>query len=133
MPSNTTYNPTNIGDFQKAKLLFDSHGILRTIPAGTSANLDYILTDDCLITGLELIINNGNYGDTTCLQIIDDTEMVLNQFITNWNVPPIANSQFDIEYPAKIIAGLTIRMIYTSTGSSDVFLAINYKLHKILL
>ena len=57
---------------------------------------------------------------------------VLNQFITSWFVPIAVSENFDMIYPAKLISGLTARIVYTSTGSNDVFIAINYKLHKVL-
>ena len=140
MPSNTLYNPVRTVDFDKTKLTFDGQGVSATITAGATSNLDYILTDDCLITGLELIVNDGNYGDTVSLRLVDTTGFtgypagtVLDQFGTNWNIAPVSDTQFDIVYPAKIIAGLTLRVAYTSTGSNDVFLAVNYKLHKVLV
>lgn len=140
MPSGTTYNPPNINAFVKTALVFDAQGVSSTVTAGATTNVDYTLTDDCLITGIELIINNGNYGDTADLQIVDLTGAfgagvgaVLNQFATNWNLPPITDTQFDMAYPAKILASMTLRMKYTSTGTSNVFVAINYKLHKVLI
>jgi hypothetical protein len=140
MPSNTTYNPICIGDFQKSKLVYDGQGVFTTVTAGSTVNLDYTLTDDCLITGMELIVNNGNYGDTVLLQVLDPTGFtgypagtVLDQYASNWNVAPTTNSQFDIVYPAKVIAGLTLRVVYASTGTGNVFVAANYKLHKVLV
>jgi hypothetical protein len=136
----STYNPIHMDDFDKSKLAFDGQGVSTTVTAGTTSNLDYVLTDDCLITGVELIVNNGNYGDTLSLQVVDTTGFtgylagtVLDQFGTNWNVSPISDTQFDIVYPAKIIANLTLRVIYASTGSSNVFIGVNYKLHKCLV
>jgi hypothetical protein len=139
MPSNTTYNPPNINSFIKSALSFDAQGVSTTATANSASNLDYTLTDDCLITGMELIISNGNYGDTANFQIVDSTGAfsgtpgtVLNQFASNWNVPPTADLQFDMSYPAKILATMTLRIVYTSTGSVAPFIAVNYKLHKIL-
>ena len=37
-----------------------------------------------------------------------------------------------VPYPAKVYAGLYLRLIYTSTGASNVAVAINYSLHKVL-
>lgn len=139
-PSGTTYNPPNVNAFIKTALAFDAKGVKTTITAGTTSNLDYTLTDDCLITGMELITNNGNYGDTVQLQVIDISGIftgvvgtVLDQVATGWNVVPQSDTQFDIVYPAKILTGMGLRAVYTSTGSTDVFLGVNYKLHKVLL
>jgi hypothetical protein len=140
MPSNTTFNPINVGGFDKTKLTFDAQGVSATMAAATSSNLDYTLVDDCLITGIELIINNGNYGDTANLQIIDLTGefsgtpgTILNQFATKWNLAPVSDTQFDLPYPAKILMGMTLRVVYASTGLIDPFIAVNYKLHKVLI
>jgi hypothetical protein len=142
MPSNTKYNPLHVDEFEKTKLNFNAHGVNTTVVLGTTANLDYTLTDDCLITGAELIVNGGNYGDTLNLQVVDlsgaftgTPGTVVNQFATNWNAPPQCDTQFDTAYPAKIYAGLTLRLVYTSTGLgvTPVFLAVNWKLHKVLM
>jgi hypothetical protein len=140
MPTGTTYNPPNMNYVVKSALLFDAQGVSATITAGQVQNLDYLLSDDCLITGASIITNNGNYGDYVSFQIVDTTGFtgaaagtVLNQFATNWHLPPNADDQFDVAYPAKLIAGLTVRVVYTSTGGSDVFFAINYKFHKVLV
>jgi hypothetical protein len=137
---NSTYNPTRTIDFEKEKLTFDAQGVSATITAGNSQNLVYALTDDCLITGVELIVNNGSYGDTINFQVIDSSGAftgtpgtVLNQFASNWNVTPISDTQFDIVYPAKILTGMGLQVVYKSTGTSNVFLAINYKLHKCMV
>lgn len=140
MPSNTTYNPPNTNAFVKSALNFDAHGVNTTITAGATANLDYTLTDDCLLTGVGLITNQGSYGDTMNLQVIDTTGAftgvpgaLLLQAATNWNVVPSTDDQFDLTYPAKLLTGMTLRVSYTSTGSQNVFLAVNYKLHKCLV
>jgi hypothetical protein len=140
MPSGTTYNPPNVLSFVKSALIFNSQGASTTIIAGQISNLDVTLTDDCLLTGLEVVINNGNYGDYINFQVVDPTGFtghpagtVLLQPASNWYVAPVYENQYDIVYPAKIVTGLTLRIIYTSTGSSNVFLAINYKLHKCLV
>jgi len=140
MPTNTTYNPPNMMSFVKTALNFDARGFSTIVTAGTTSHIDFTLTDDMLITGAWVVTNNGNYGDTASLQVIDTNGTftgvpgtVLNTFMTNWYLPPQTSEQFDIAYPAKIFAGLTLRIIYTSTGSNNVFVAINYKLHRVLI
>jgi len=141
MPSGTTFNPSNIGQFEKSKLNFNALGVSGTLTAHTTSNLDLLMSDDCLITGAWLVVNGGNYGDYACLQVVDVSgafsgtpNTVLNQFMTNWYLPPSTDTQFDLVYPAKIYAGLTIRVVYTSTGLiTPPFVAVNYKLHKVLV
>lgn len=142
MPSNTKYNPLHVSEFEKSKLTFNAQGVNTTVILGTAKSLDYTLTDDCLLTGVELIIDGATYGDTVNLQVVDSTGAftgtpgtVLNQFVTNWNVSSTSDAQFDMAYPAKIYAGLTLRLNYTSTGAgiTFVYLAVNWKLHKVLV
>ena len=140
MATGTTYKPIKVSDFESSKLNYNAQGVATTITAGSAQNLDYLLADDCLITGAWMMSNDGYFGDTANFQIVDTTGFtgypagtVLNQFITNWYIPPTMDDQFDLQYPAKIIAGLTLRLAYQSTGPTDVFLAINYKLHKVLV
>lgn len=140
MASGTTFNPNKTSDFERAKLTFNAHGVSTTITAGTTTNIDLSMTDDCLLTGAGLITNNGNYGDTINFQIVDGTGgftgtpgTIMLQAITNWFTVPTTDVQLDMVYPAKVYTGLILRIIYTSTGSSDVFVAINFKLHKVLI
>jgi hypothetical protein len=140
MPSGTTFNPVSVSDFDKTKLNFDAQGVQASVTAGSTQNIDYVLTDDCLMTGAWFLTNNSNYADSVAFQVIDTNGTysgtpgtVLNQFITNWFLVPSVNTQFDMVYPAKIYAGLTLRVVYTSTGTSNPWVAVNYKLHKVLL
>lgn len=139
MPSNTTYRPAKIHDFEASKLNFNAQGVSLLLDPNEQSYLDYTLTDDCLITGAWLIAKNVCLGDTVCLQVLDSAGQfappgtILNQFVTNWYLPELTAEQFEIAYPAKILTGMTIRLIYNSIGSVPVFLAINYKLHKVLI
>lgn len=140
MPTNTTYKPIKVSDFEANKLNFDARGIFTQVNAGSTTCIDYDLTDDCLITGACVITSNAEYGDNTCFQVVDKTgaftgnpNTVLNQFISNWYVCPTSELQLDIPYPAKILAGMTLRLVYSSTGQNNVFVAINYNLHKVMV
>lgn len=140
MPTGTTFNPNKTADFERIKLTFNARGASATIPAGTTSSIDLLMTDDCLLTGAWLVTNDGNYGDSINFQIIDSAGTftgtpgtVMLQAITDWFTVPTTDVQIDMIYPAKIYTGLALRIVYTSTGSSDVFVAINYKLHKVLV
>tara|TARA_R110000868_G_scaffold272607_1_gene531834 strand:- start:3111 stop:3533 length:423 start_codon:yes stop_codon:yes gene_type:complete len=140
MPSFTTYKPTSITQFEAAKLNFNAQGVSGSASAGSSTSFDLALTDDHLITGAWIITDGGTLGDTASFQIVDGTGAfsgvpgtVLNQFVSSWYMPTGANTQLDMQYPAKLYAGMVLRFVYTSTGGSPVFVAINYKLHKVLI
>ena len=140
MPSGTTYKPVRVQDFESSKLLHNGMSAQGIVTAGTVANLDLALNDDHLLTGVWAVVGDGAYGDKVSIQVYDVTGAftgtagtVLNQFITDWFVPPTMMTQFDIPYPAKILAGMGIRTVYTSTGTVNVFAAMNFKLHKVLV
>jgi hypothetical protein len=119
----------------------DGRGAIGTVSAGTTGNVDYTLSDDCIITGGMLRSLNSAFGDSANFQIVDvnnvlgyGNNVVLNQFLTNWYMVADRQEQMNenFPYPAKIITGLVLRVVYTSTGTSDVTICANYRLHKIL-
>jgi hypothetical protein len=140
MPTGTTFNPVRTSDFDKTKLNFNAQGVSANIIASSVQNIDLTLADDCLMTGAWVVINGATQGDTLIFQVVDTTGFtgypagtVLNQFITNWYPNVNTDVQLDMVYPAKVIAGLTLRVVYTSIGTTNPFIAINYKLHKVLI
>jgi len=140
MPSLTTYRPVKVADFEATKLNYDAYGTSMIVTAGSTQNLDHTLTDDCLITGAWLVTSDGYCGDTASFQVVDTSGAftgvpgyVISQFVTHWYLPSTTDTQLELAYPAKIYAGLTLRLVYHSTGVSNPFIAINYKLHKVLV
>lgn len=139
MPSNTTFNPLRTSDFERPKLNFDAKSASATVSAGTTQNIDLQMTDDCLLTGGWLIVDGAKLGDTVSFQVVDATGAfsgtpgtVIAQYVSGWCVPKTCDTHIDMVYPAKIYTSLILRVAYTSTGTENVFVAINYKLHKVL-
>lgn len=140
MPSGTKYQAYRTDELASNNVHLNCQGFSSSVTAGTSTNIDYVLTDDCEITGLNLIIDKAIYGDYLHLQVIDVDGVfsgvpgyILNQFATNWYVSPTMNIEIQSQYPAKLYTGMTLRAVFISTGNTDnVFIALNYKLHKIL-
>jgi hypothetical protein len=139
---NSTYNPANINNFEKTKLSYSAVGISGSAVAGATTNFDYEVMNDILITGAQVLANIPTFGDSMSFQVVDvnnilglGADVILNQFVTNWQLRSDSQEQIDlkINYPAKIIAGLYLRMIYKSTGTTVVNIAANYSLHEILI
>jgi hypothetical protein len=149
---NSNYVAKRYEDLNADTCMVNNQSVQSTVAAGQSANIDLKLTDDHFITGSILLANNANFGDVVTLQVMDRdlnlqgiygagiTTMypnypVLRQFVTNWGVS--ADTQLKIDkthsYPAKIMAGLYLRAIYTSTGTSNVNVILNYELHIVLV
>jgi len=135
MASNTSFDPANTDSFEKSKMIKDAKGIKATIPFGTSANIDLTLTDDILLAGGTVFLARGAaQGDKVDFQVIHPVYGVVNQFITDWYINPDSTEQTvpAANYPAKLPAGLTLRAVYHSVGASDVWVAINFNLEKVL-
>lgn len=144
MPSNTAFKPVNRNDFTADKLNFNGQGVQGSAAANTTTNIDYTLTDDNLLQGVQLYAKTAVFGDTVTLQVLDTANgtftgtpnALLNQFATNWGLRDDAQIQLDktLEYPAKILTGMVVRCVYRSTGTlSAVKVLINYDLHKVLV
>ena len=143
---NSTFNPTTTAEFDKTKIATNDQSASGLCLAGQSVNIDLTMTDDHLLTGLKVLAKGSNFGDTLTLQIVDvvgtlpngmsfPPNTILNQFGTSLPVGDDEEEKFneESEYPAKILAGMTIRCIYSSTGTSNVQVASLYKLHKVLV
>lgn len=136
MPSNTAFDPQNISLFEKSKLNKDAQGVSVTVTAGATVNLDLILADDCVIAGGTCFLAKGSaQGDTVDFQVIHPVYGMINQFVTSWFMDPDSTLQPvpTSNYPAKLFTGLTLRVVYHSTGSSDVWIAVNYNKEKVLV
>lgn len=107
-------------------------GVKGTVTAGTTTNLDHVLTEERWIDGVEITHVGGAPGDTVNFQIVHPIAGVLDQFGETWNIDSTAGKQGAVvlSYPAKIPAGLTIRCAYTSVGETNVWIGVNLRLHK---
>ena len=139
---NSTYNPQSVNDFEKSKLQLAVKGVHSSFTAGSITALDLKLTDDHLLTGGTILVKDGSIGDSISLQVVDvdniigyGANVVLSEFVTNWYVSTDSQKQIDlsINYPAKILAGLYIRLKYNSTGITAGSVSANYLLHKVLI
>jgi hypothetical protein len=119
----------------------NNQGIIGIAAAGQVTNIDLKMMDDNFITGGILRTFHSTFGDYIHLQVIDidnvlgfGTNVVLGQYCTSWYLRDDAQEQFNetTSYPAKIVAGLYLRIVYHSIGQSDVVVTANYRLHKAL-
>jgi len=135
MASGTTYDPQNITSFEKTKLFKDAKGVSGVAAFGTTTYLDLVLTDDVLMTGGMFLAQGAAWGDKVDFQVIHPVNGVIAQFITDWYLNPDVTKQEvpGSNYPAKLVAGLTLRVVYHSVGGTDVNIAVNYNREKVLL
>jgi hypothetical protein len=107
-------------------------GVAGTMNYGTTTNLDYTLSEERYIDGVEILQNNAAVGDSVKFQVVHPTYGVLDEFGDSWYINASAGFQSPVilSYPAKIPAGLTIRVVYNSVGNTNVWLGANLRLHK---
>jgi hypothetical protein len=140
MASNTLFTPSSINEFVNVGVHFDGLYATGTVTAGQTSNIDLKMNDDMLLTGGLLLAKGGVFGDTVAAQVVDVDNIlglgagaVLNQFVS-WILPDSPVSmQLEVPYPSKIIAGLYLRLAYTSIGATNVQVGVNYMTHKVLI
>ena len=138
---NSTANPRKIEQFDSDMVHVNNQGTISTATAGTTTNIDIKLTDDHCLTGGTLRTYGSVFGDYVIFQVVDVDNIlgygagaVLGQYCTKWYMRSDAQEQINenTHYPAKIPAGLYLRITYVSIGTTDVQVAIMYRLHKLM-
>lgn len=114
-------------------------GITGIATSGQVTNIDYKFTEPRFINGGKLILKNHVMGDSLKFQIVDKDNVfgygsgiVLDEFVSNWNVAEDKQDQGDylVSYLARVPTNIYLRLAYTSTGETDVAVALNLYLHK---
>jgi hypothetical protein len=118
-------------DFDAYKVNFKGFGQYGTAIAGQTTNIDLQLSEERLVYGGNAVLKNHVFGDKITLQVVykaGGVDTVLGEYVTNWGVADDKQQQDTImvTYPTKVSAGLYLRIKYTSVGSTDVSVCINY-------
>lgn len=136
---------------------FRGRGVRGIATKTTTTNLDFLISEERWINGVNLILKNQTVDDDIRFQIVDKTYVyagvlypatytggiawsvaqpsgvILDEFGETWNMSEDSQDQGSIilPYPARILAGLYIRIKYTSVGTvNDVLVRANLYLHK---
>ena len=118
---------------------FRGQGFSDVVLAGEEKNIDFRMDSDKYVNGVQIMLNGHVTGDHAHFQIIDVDNIlgygagfVLDEFANTWYFSGSEDSQgqFILDYPAKILQGLYIRLKYQSTGQNDVKVFCNTFLHK---
>jgi len=107
-----------------------------TVSANSSKDIDYQITQERYINGGKLIVKNIGQDDKITFQVVDKDNVlgfgagvVLDEFIKDFYLPINESLNVQLDYPAKIIAGLYLRLKYTNTNSIDAVVKCNLYLH----
>lgn len=99
---------------------------------GTDTEIDYLIVEERYINGVRIIAKGAAWGDYLKFQVIHPIYGMVNEFGTKWYIDADNSKQDDVivPYPAKLPAGVTVRILYTSVGETDVLVYANLYLHK---
>ena len=130
---NSTYRPTHKSQFESDKVDFDGKSISGATSESQTLNIELAIADDLLLTGGILLCRGAKWGDKVSFQVVHPVYGVVSQFVTDFLLKTDTEQQFniDLEYPAKLSAGLSLRIKLVTTsevGSRD--LACNLYLHR---
>lgn len=133
--------PRRTTDFDADKLAIRAKGVISgQAAAGTQTVFEYMFTEDRIITGGQLMLEGQVYGDKVHLEFVDVDNMlgygynvVLDRFVDGWYTDWLSCQQPrpKVEYPALVLMGLYLRIIYVSVGENPVKVAFNLEGHKI--
>jgi hypothetical protein len=119
---------------------FRGQGIAFTATAGATTDYDYKFTEGRLLEVPIILVKNQAWGDYLRFQVVDVDNVigygagaVLDEFATTWYMDDQACTQQrpDVWYSAEVVAGLYIRVKYTSVGIANVDVKINLCNHKV--
>lgn len=128
-------------DMDADKVKFRGIGMSFTATAGATTNGDLKMNEGRLLDGVHLILNGHAFGDSAKLQVVDVDNVlgygagtVLDQFADSWFFASDKQDQghLRLPYSAEIIANLYVRIVYTSTGATNVSVQCNLFAHKYL-
>lgn len=134
-----TTSVRKVSDMDADKVKFRGKGISFTANAGTETKHDYKLTEARLIDGTRLILKDHVFGDYVKFQVVDvdnilgyGANTVLDEFADTWYVAADKQDQGEtrLPYSAEVIANLYIRIVYQSTGATNVSVQCNLFAHK---
>jgi hypothetical protein len=119
---------------------FRGTGISATCTKNTTTNVDYKLTENRYLNGIQIIVKDHVIGDKVQLKVIDidnilgyGANTVLDQFGKDWFMVEDQQNQgiIQLAYAALVLLNLYIRVEYVSVGTvTDVTFKANLFLHK---
>ena len=107
-----------------------------TVSGESTTDIDYEITQERWVNGGRLLVSAIGPEDKITFQVIDKNNVlgfganvVLDEFIKDYFVPDEGNLEVRLDYPARIIAGLFLRLKYTNSNTSSITVKCNLYLH----
>lgn len=121
-------------------------GVKHKMQAGQTSSFDVDITEERFINGVQLIAKNHKFGDSVDFLTIDKLgtfagvyyppgtplPVVLDDFGKGFYLAEDQQDQGQImsSYPARLVPGVSVRVVYHSTGDQDVDLCLNMFMHR---
>ena len=110
---------------------FAANSASTTITAGQTANIDYKLTEKRWTDGGSIYAEGAVVGDWMVAQVIhSDGTTVVRTWIERWYIAPDHIMYLKVPVAGQIPKNFTMRIVYHSTGGTDVKVFVNYRLSR---
>jgi hypothetical protein len=107
------------------------HGVVGICTAGGDKTLDFVMPETLWVKGALVMTKDAELGDWAEAHVYHPNGTTLiATFIHKWYANEMGEITIDTEMAAQIPTGFIMRVIYHSTGVTDVGVAVNYKFYK---
>ena len=127
----TSFNPSNQSLYSKESMAYAGQKVSGVAAAATTTNFDMTVADVYLLTGAAAKAIGACEADEIKFQVLMGSTVVPNGTFIDWFMID-GKIDKEIPYPAKIEAGLKLRVAYKNTCSTSVNVYVNYSLHKVV-
>lgn len=111
---------------EHATVAFRGIGVKATANKNASTNIDFVMTEDCLLKGGNLFAHNTAFGDKIDAYVgVFDPQgnfIELTQWLEDWFIPPptadgiVSPIDIETEILGQLYNGLVLRIVYHSIG-----------------
>lgn len=117
---------------------FKGLGTIATATKNSTTDIDLVLSEARLLNGGHMYADKAILNDYIVAQVVDVDDIlgygagfVAKEWITKWYVIPNIYQRIETPQAGEILAGLYLRLKYTSTGTvDDVTILVNYNTFK---
>lgn len=99
-------------------------------PGQTNLDVTPSATEVRYVDGGVIVCKDSNPGDYCTFQVVHPQAGVVEEYISKWFVLPGSGYTEVTVYPARIPAGMILRVVYNNVGQTNAQVGINYRLHK---
>ena len=152
LAENTKHLVTNRPFAHTNGFRFRGQSFLGEVNHNETKDIDFKIEEERWINGGRLVVDNRGEGDKCTFEVVDKDYLyagtlypadfngvawetaapngvVLDTFIDSFFIPTTGDLQVNLAYPARLVAGLYVRLKYTSTHAGGAKVKCNLYLH----